>query len=60
MSLLIVLWFTGWNMTIDVEQMYNIRTMEGCSFILNTVIEEYGAKKGSCFQGDINQRLSDS
>ena len=40
-------------MTIDVERVYGIKTMEACNFILSAVIQEYGANKGLCFNGDI-------
>ena len=45
---------------IDVERVYGIKTMDGCNFILNTVIQEYGANKGVCFNGDILNRLEES
>ena len=47
-------------MTIDVERVYGIKTMETCNFILSTVIQEYGANKGVCFNGDIRNRLEES
>ena len=59
-TLLITLWFSGHSVTIDVERVYGIKTMDGCNFILNTVIQEYGANKGICFNGDILNRLEES
>ena len=59
-TLLIVLWFTGYQTLMDVERIYGIKTMDCCNFILNTVIQEYGAKKGVCFNGDILNRLEES
>ena len=59
-TLLIVLWFTGYHTLIDVEQIYGIKTMEACNFILNTVVQEYGANKGACLNGDILNRLEES
>lgn len=47
-------------MMIDVERVYGIKTMESCNFILSTVIQEYGAKKGACVHGDILNRLEES
>jgi len=58
--LLITLWFSGHSMTIDVERVYGIKTMESCNFILSTVIQEYSANKGVCFIGDILNRLEES
>ena len=59
-TILIILWFNEYNMTIDVERVYGIKTMEACNFILSTVIQEYNAKKGVCFNGDILNRLEES
>ena len=58
--LLITLWFSGHSITIDVERVYGIKTMEACNFILSTVIQEYGANRGACIQGDILNRLEES
>ena len=58
--ILITLWFSGHSMMIDVELVYGIKTMDSCNFILNTVIQEYGAKKGVCFNGDILNRLEEA
>ena len=59
-TLLITLWFSGHSVTIDVERVYGIKSIETCNFILNTVIQEYGANKGVCFNGDILNRLEES
>lgn len=59
-TLLIALWFTGYHTVIDVERIYGIKTMEACNFILSTVVQEYGANKGTCFNGDIRNRLEES
>ena len=58
--ILITLWFSGHSITIDVERVYGINTMEACNFILSTVIQEYGANRGVCFNGDILNRLEES
>ena len=58
--LLITLWYSGHSVTIDVARVYGIKTIETCNFILNTVIQEYGANKGVCFNGDILNRLEES
>ena len=59
-TLLIVLWFTGYQTLMDVERIYGIKTMDGCNFILKTVIQEYGANRGACIHGDILNRLEES
>ena len=59
-TLLIVLWFTGYQPLMDVERIYGIKTMDGCNFILSTVIQEYGANRGACIHGDILNRLEES
>ena len=59
-TLLITLWFFGHSVTIDVERVYGIKTMDACNFILSTVVQEYGAKKGACFNGDILNKLEES
>ena len=59
-TLLIILWFSGHSVTIDVERVYGIKTMEACNFILSTVIQEYEAKKGARFNGDILNKLEES
>ncbi len=58
-TILIILWFNEYNMTIDVERVYGIKTMEACNFILSTVIQEYSANKGLCFNGDILNKLEE-
>ena len=59
-TLLIILWFSGHSVTIDAERVYGIKTMDACNFILSTVVQEYGAKRGVCFNGDILDRLEES
>ena len=59
-TLLITLWFSGHSMMIDVERVYGIKTMDGCNFILSTIIQEYSANKGVCIHGDILNRLEES
>ena len=59
-TLLIILWVSGHSVTIDAERVYGIKTMDVCNFILSTVVQEYGAKKGACFIGDILNKLEES
>ena len=45
-------------MVIDMEQLYDITTMEECNKILPKVLQEYNSKSGYCAYGDINNILS--
>ena len=45
-------------MVIDMEQLYDITTMEECNKILPEVLREYNSKSGYCAYGDINNILS--
>jgi len=44
-------------MVIDMEQLYDITTMEECNKILPKVLQEYNSKSGYCAYGDINNIL---
>ena len=46
-------------MVIDMEQLYDITTMEECNKILPKVLQEYNSKSGYCAYGDINNILYD-
>ena len=52
-TLLITLWFSGYNMTIDGYQMYGIRTIDQCNTQLQFIIKDMYANRGVCFIGDI-------
>ena len=45
-------------MVIDMEQLYDVTTMEECNKILPEVLREYNSKSGYCAYGDINNILS--
>ena len=45
-------------MVIDMEQLYDITTMEECNKILPEVLQEYNSKSGYCAYGDINNILN--
>ena len=53
MIILITLWFNGYNISIDANQMYNISTMEECHKILPKVRNAWGSTRGVCMIGDI-------
>ena len=40
-------------MVIDMEQLYDITTMEECDKILPAVLQEYNSESGYCAYGDI-------
>lgn len=52
-ALLITLWFSGYNISIDAQQLYNIQTISQCQKILPQVIKSWGSNDGSCMYGDI-------
>ena len=53
MILLLILALNGMQMVIDVEQLYDITTMEECKKILPEVLQEYNSESGYCAYGDI-------
>ena len=53
MILLLVLALNGMEMVIDMEQLYDITTMEECDKILIEVLQEYNSESGYCAYGDI-------
>ncbi len=59
-TVLITLWFHGFNMTIDGFQMYGLTSIEQCQHHLNYIIEDMYAERGMCFLGDIRQKNYES
>ena len=53
MILLLILALNGMQMVIDMEQLYDITTMEECDKILPAVLQEYNTESGYCAYGDI-------
>ena len=53
MILLLILALNGMEMVIDMEQLYNISTMEECDKILPAILQEYSSESGYCAYGDI-------
>ena len=53
MILLLILALNGMQMIIDMEQLYDITTMEECDKILPAVLQEYNSESGYCAYGDI-------
>ena len=51
--LLLILALNGMQMVIDMEQLYDITTMEECNEMLPTVLQEYNTESGYCAYGDI-------
>ncbi len=52
-TLLITLWFSGYNITIDASQLYNITTLKECNEKLLRIRNAWGSTNGTCFVGDI-------
>ena len=57
MILLLILALNGMEMVIDMEQLYDITTMEECDKILPAVLQEYNTESGYCAYGDITNVL---
>ena len=57
MILLLILALNGMQMVIDMEQLYDITTMEECNEMLPTVLQEYNTESGYCAYGDITNIL---
>jgi|TARA_B110000444_G_C18473946_1_gene425997 hypothetical protein len=55
--LVVYLTFSGFNMSIDPEQMYGITKIEECNKKLPDIINDYNATEGSCFMGSMTERL---
>jgi len=53
MILLLILVLNDMQMIIDMEQLYNITTIEECKKILPKVLQEYNTESGYCAYGDI-------
>ena len=51
--LILILPFGDMKMVIDMEQLYDITTMEECKKILPEVLQEYNSESGYCAYGDI-------
>ena len=43
----------GHTLFLDAESLYNVFDVPSCRTILPMVIEDYGAKSGYCFTGDM-------
>jgi hypothetical protein len=52
---IITLWYSGFNITIDSYSLYKIQTMEECKHQLNYIVRDMNAKRGMCSIGDILQ-----
>ena len=51
--LLLVLALNGMQIVIDMEQLYDITTMEECNEMLPAILQEYNSESGYCAYGDI-------
>ena len=59
-TILITLWLSGYDITLDVKEIYNVKSIAECERILPLIKMEYGAHSGSCRTGDILQQGEDA
>ena len=57
---LITLWFSGYNITIDAKEVYNIHSLTECEHRLSFILKEYGTTQGRCSLGDIMEKMHES
>ena len=57
---LITLWFSGYNITIDAKEVYNIHSLTECEHRLSLILKEYGSTQGRCSLGDIMEEMHES
>ena len=55
-TILITLWFYGYNITLDAREIYGVQNITECSQLLFSVKMQYEAHTASCFKGDILQQ----
>ena len=53
LTIIIALVMNGHTLFLDAEVMYGVFDMSSCREILSVVIDDYDAKSGYCFTGDI-------
>ena len=53
LTTIIALVMNGHTLFLDAESLYNVFDVPSCRTILPMVIEDYGAKSGYCFTGDM-------
>tara|TARA_B100000424_G_C22945216_1_gene503064 strand:+ start:3162 stop:3347 length:186 start_codon:yes stop_codon:yes gene_type:complete len=59
-EILLILWFSGFNMTIS-NDMYKFSSLQECNEKKIIIAKDYGAKDATCFKGDIiKDKLLDS
>ena len=58
--LVVYLTFSGYNISVDAEQMYGITKVEECKKHLPKIIKEYKAKDGTCFVGTMREKLGNA
>ena len=55
-TILITLWFYGYNITLDAKEIYGVQNITECSQLLFSVEMQYKAHTASCSEGDILQQ----
>jgi hypothetical protein len=56
-KILIIIIFTGVEMTLDAEELYGITTIEQCREVVPNIQREYPYAQVSCVLGDITQPM---
>jgi hypothetical protein len=56
-KILILILFTGVEMTLDAEELYGITTIEQCREVVPNIQREYPYARVSCVLGDITQPM---
>ena len=51
-EILLILWFSGFNMTIS-NDMYKFSSLQECDEKKIIIAKDYGANSATCFKGDI-------
>jgi len=52
-TILITLWLSGYDITLDVKEIYNVKSIAECERILPQIKMQYEAHVATCHKGDI-------
>ena len=58
-TILITLWLSGYDITLDVKEIYNVKSIAECERILPQIKIQYEAHTAICHKGDILQQGED-
>ena len=59
-TILITLWLSGYDITLDVKEIYNVKSIAECEEILPRIKMQYKAQVAICHKGDILQQGEDA